>query len=64
MGGGTAAHNSINTIDGSTYVVVRSMQSETDETITLNSVARGFIIGGSAYETNAASGELSPEAPT
>ena len=56
VGGGTAAHNSVNTIDGSTYVVVHSMQSETDETITLNSVARGFIIGGSAYETNAASG--------
>ena len=56
VGGGTAAHNSINTIDGSTYVVVRSMQSETDETITLSSVARGFIIGGSAYETNTVSG--------
>lgn len=56
IGGGTAAHNSTNNIDGSTYVVVRSMQSVTDETVSLNSVARGFIIGGSAYETNVASG--------
>ena len=52
IGGGTAAHNSTNNIDGSTYVVVRSMQSVTDETVSLNSVVRGFIIGGSAYETN------------
>lgn len=56
IGGGTAAHNSTNNIGGSTYVVVRSMQSVTDETISLNSVARGFIIGGSAYEFNATSG--------
>lgn len=31
------------------------MQSVTDETISLNSVVRGFIIGGSAYEANSAS---------
>lgn len=55
IGGGTAAHNSTNNIDGSTYVVVRSMQSVTDETVSLNSVARGFIIGGSAYEANSTS---------
>ncbi len=55
IGGGTAAHNSTNNIDGSTFVVVRSMQSVTDETISLNSVARGFIIGGSAYEANSTS---------
>ena len=55
IGGGTAAHNSTNNIDGSTYVVVRSMQSVTDETVSLNSVARGFIIGGSAYESNSTS---------
>ena len=56
IGGGTAAHNSTNNIDGSTYVVVHSMQSVTDETVSLNSVARGFIIGGSAYEANSTSG--------
>lgn len=55
IGGGTAAHNSTNNIDGSTFVVVRSMQSVTDETVSLNSVARGFIIGGSAYEANSTS---------
>ena len=55
IGGGTAAHNSVNNLDGSTHVVVRSMQSVTDETISLNSVVRGFIIGGSAYEANSAS---------
>lgn len=55
IGGGTAAHNSTNTIDGSTFVVVRSMQSVTDEAVSLNSVARGFIIGGSAYEANSTS---------
>lgn len=55
IGGGTAAHNSTNNIDGSTYVVVRSMQSVTDETVSLNSVARGFIIGGSAFEANSSS---------
>ena len=56
IGGGTAAHNSTNNIDGSTYVVVHSIQSVTDETVSLNSVARGFIIGGSAYEANSTSG--------
>jgi len=56
IGGGTAAHNSTNNIDGSTYVVVHSMQSVTDETVSLNSVVRGFIIGGSAYEANSTSG--------
>lgn len=55
IGGGTAAHNSVNNLDGSTYVVVRSMQSVTDETISLNSVVRGFIIGGSTYEANSSS---------
>ncbi len=55
IGGGTAAHNSVNNLDGSTHIVVRSMQSVTDETISLNSVVRGFIIGGSAYEANSAS---------
>ena len=55
IGGGTAAHNSTNNIDGSTFVVVRSMQSVTDETVSLNFVARGFIIGGSAYEANSTS---------
>lgn len=55
IGGGTAAHNSTNNIDGSTYVVVRSMQSVTDENVSLNSVARGFIIGGSAFESNSSS---------
>ncbi len=52
IGGGTAAHNSTNNIDGSTYVVVRSMQSVTDETVSLSSVVRGFIIGGSVFEAN------------
>lgn len=45
IGGGTAAHNSVNNIDGSTCVVVRNMQSVTDESITLNSLARGFHHG-------------------
>ena len=55
IGGGTAAHNSTNNIDGSTYVVVRNMQSVTDDAVSLNSVARGFIIGGSVFESNATS---------
>ena len=59
IGGGTAAHNVTNIINGSTHVVVRGMQSVTKENINLYdrfNVANGFIIGGSAYESNAASG--------
>lgn len=60
VGGGTAAHNKTNKIVGSTHVVVRSMQSVTEDSLSLPSnpffVPKGFIIGGSAYAANSGSG--------
>lgn len=55
VGAGTAAHNKTNKLVGSTHVVIHSMQSVTDDALALNSVAKGCIIGGSAYESNSLS---------
>jgi hypothetical protein len=55
VGGGLIAHGATNTITGSTYVSIQNIQGTTSEAnwdATTNSIARGYIIAGSAQKWN------------
>ena len=51
VGGGVGSHSSINTISGSTFVVVTNVQSSTTAASD-NGLLSGYIIGGSLYRNN------------
>ncbi len=51
IGGGTTAHTKLNKITGNVHVVVNNVQSQNTASA-LNQLINGYIIGGSAFESN------------